>query len=56
MISDELHRQVLAWLADDPDDRDRAELSALLRTAGGLDADAAAEAVTELADRFAGSA
>ena len=54
MISDELHRQVLAWLADDPDDRDRAELSALLRTASGLDADAAAEAVTELRDRFAG--
>ncbi len=38
MISDELHREVLAWLADDPDERDRAELSALLRAAGGPEA------------------
>ena len=41
MISDDLHAQVLAWLADDPDERDRAELSALLRAAGGPDASAA---------------
>ena len=54
MISDELHREVLAWLADDPDDRDRAELSALLRTASGRDATAAAEAEAELSDRFTG--
>ena len=54
MIDEELHSQVLAWLADDPDDRDRAELSGLLRTAGGLDASAAAEAAAELSDRFAG--
>ena len=53
MISDELHREVLAWLADDPDERDRAELSALLRAAGGTEANAAAEASAELTDRFA---
>ncbi|HEX7996601.1 MAG TPA: phospho-sugar mutase, partial [Streptosporangiaceae bacterium] len=54
MIEEDLHRRVLAWLADDPDDRDRAELSGLLRTAEGLDASAAAEAEAELSDRFAG--
>jgi phosphomannomutase len=54
VISDELHRQVLAWLADDPDDRDRAELSALLSTASGRDPSGAAEAAAELSDRFAG--
>ena len=61
MISDELHREVLAWLADDPDERDRAELSALLRAAGGEasgqpggpDDGAAADAAAELTDRFA---
>jgi phosphomannomutase len=54
VISDEMDRQVTAWLADDPDDRDRAELSALLRTASGLDSGSAAEAAAELSDRFAG--
>lgn len=49
MIGDELHREVLAWMADDPDDRDRAELGALLRAATGPDPQAAAE----LRDRFA---
>jgi phosphomannomutase len=49
VISDELHREVLAWMADDPDDRDRAELAALLRAASGSDLRAAAE----LEDRFA---
>ncbi len=62
MISDELQREVLAWLADDPDERDRAELSALLRAAdgraasgrtGGPDASAAEAAAAELTDRFA---
>jgi phosphomannomutase len=54
VISDELHRQVLAWLADDPDDRDRAELSVLLRTAAGPDETAAEVAAAELGDRFGG--
>jgi phosphomannomutase len=53
VISEDLHREVLAWTADDPDERDRAELSALLRTATGLDADSAARAAAELQDRFA---
>jgi phosphomannomutase len=53
VISDELNRKVLAWLADDPDERDRAELSALLRTATGPDASAAESAAAELSDRFA---
>jgi phosphomannomutase len=53
VISDELHREVLAWLADDPDERDRAELSALLRTASGPDASAAEQAAADLRDRFA---
>ncbi|HEX5188487.1 MAG TPA: phospho-sugar mutase [Streptosporangiaceae bacterium] len=53
MISDELHREVLTWLADDPDERDRAELSSLLRAAEGSDAGAAEAAVTDLTDRFA---
>jgi len=53
VISDELHREVLAWLADDPDERDRAELSALLRTASGPDGSAAEQAVADLRDRFA---
>ncbi|MGN6793363.1 MAG: phospho-sugar mutase, partial [Streptosporangiaceae bacterium] len=54
MISDELNLQVLAWLADDPDERDRAELSALLGTATGQDATAAEVASAELTDRFTG--
>jgi phosphomannomutase len=55
MISDDLHAQVTAWMADDPDDRDRAELAGLLdqadRPGGGEDT---AWAAAELADRFSG--
>ncbi len=47
MIPDDLRGPLAAWLADDPDERDRAELEAL--AADGGDAAAA-----ELADRFAG--
>ncbi len=54
MISDELRREVSAWLADDPDERDRAELSALLRTATGPACDDTEQAAAELTDRFAG--
>src|SRR5215472_17928437 len=55
MISDDLHAQVLAWMADDPDERDRADLASLLREASRPDADKpASEAAAELADRFAG--
>ena len=54
MISPDLHDQVTAWIAHDPDERDRAELAALLRAAatesgGG----GAGHAAAELADRFA---
>ncbi len=54
MISDDLHREVLAWIADDPDERDRAELSALLRSASGADSEEAGRAAAELDDRFSG--
>ncbi len=55
MISDELHDEVLAWIADDPDERDRAELSALLRSATAADAGEPAEqTAAELTDRFTG--
>lgn len=55
MISDDLHAQVVAWMADDPDEGDRAELAALLREASRPDADeATGRAVAELSDRFAG--
>jgi phosphomannomutase len=52
----ELRGVVEAWIADDPDARDRAELRALLADAypDGADAAGAAEAVAELRDRFAG--
>jgi phosphomannomutase len=43
----ELRARVSAWIADDPDEADRAELTALL-------ADDNDEATAELADRFAG--
>src|SRR5262249_61728820 len=43
---DELHRQARAWLADDPDKSDRADLKVVL--------DALPESADELADRFAG--
>ncbi len=69
MIGADLHDRIAAWLADDPDERDRAELSALLRAAqvpdsdgpgaGGPGAgpgagDTAARAAAELSDRFSG--
>ena len=55
MISDELHAQVTAWIADDPDDDDRDELADLLREADLPDPDETAqEAAAELAGRFAG--
>jgi phosphomannomutase len=47
MVTDELRARVSAWIADDPDEADRAELLALL-------ADDSGEAAAELADRFAG--
>jgi len=55
MISDDLHAQVAAWMADDPDEGDRAELAALLRAACEPDdGEETKRAVAELADRFAG--
>ena len=55
MISDDLRALVAAWIADDPDEADRAELTSLLETATGpaLDGGPAA-AAAELADRFSG--
>jgi len=50
-LTEDLRRRAEAWLADDPDDADRAELSALLSAADRGDAGAAAE----LADRFSGA-
>jgi phosphomannomutase len=56
VITDDLYAQVTAWIADDPDEQDRAELTALLRDAAGpASDDAAAHAAAELADRFAAS-
>jgi phosphomannomutase len=49
MISDDLRAQLDAWLADDPDARDRAELEALARDDGET-----GTAAAELADRFGG--
>ncbi len=48
-ISDELRAEATAWLAADPDERDRSELSSLL-----AEADANPEAAADLADRFTG--
>ena len=48
-VDAQLRTAVEAWLDDDPDERDQAELRALL-TRGDADSDAA----VELADRFAG--
>jgi phosphomannomutase len=45
-LTGDLRSRVTAWIADDPDERDRAELTALL-------ADASPAAAAELADRFA---
>ncbi len=47
MTDDDLPARVTAWLADDPDERDRAELAALA-------ADDSEQAQAELADRFDG--
>ena len=59
MIGDDLRARVQAWIADDPDERDQAELSALLRAADGQGAGGRAEpgedadrAAAELEDRF----
>ena len=45
MIPDDLRVRLAAWLAEDPDERDRAELEALAADGGG-------QAEAELADRF----
>jgi phosphomannomutase len=47
VIPDDLRARLAAWLADDPDERDRAELEALAGDEG-------AGAAAELADRFGG--
>jgi phosphomannomutase len=54
MISDDLHARVTAWMADDPDEGDRAELSALLHEADqpGTEEETL-HAAADLADRFA---
>src|SRR6185437_138908 len=55
MINDDLHAQVTAWMADDPDEEDRAELAALLRAACEPDdTEETKRAAAELTDRFAG--
>jgi phosphomannomutase len=46
VIPDDLRTKLAAWLADDPDERDRAELEALAADGGAAGA--------ELADRFSG--
>jgi phosphomannomutase len=46
-VSSELRARVSAWIANDPDEADRAELTALL-------ADGSEAAAADLADRFAG--
>jgi phosphomannomutase len=50
MISPDLQARVTAWIADDPDELDRAELAGLLAAATAGEPAAAAE----LADRFSG--
>ncbi|NIZ92335.1 phospho-sugar mutase [Kineococcus rubinsiae] len=50
-LTEDLRRRAEAWLTDDPDDTDRAELSALLGAAAAGDAAAAAD----LAGRFSGA-
>jgi len=47
VIADDLRARLAAWLAEDPDERDRAELEALA-------ADGSEQAAAELADRFTG--
>src|SRR5215472_12241896 len=46
-VTSELRARVSAWIAEDPDEADRAELTALL-------ADGSEKAAAELSDRFAG--
>ena len=46
MLADDLRERAEAWMAADPDERDRAELASLL-------ADPSPEAAAELEDRFA---
>src|SRR5580658_9800759 len=54
MISDDLHAQVVAWIADDPDEGDRAELAALLHEAVSPDdGETTVQAAADLASRFA---
>ncbi len=55
MITEELNTAATAWIFDDPDDDDRAELSAILAaaTAPGTD-EKTTRAAADLADRFAG--
>jgi phosphomannomutase len=50
VVSPELRSRVTAWIADDPDERDRRELTELLNAEGA----GADEAGAELADRFGG--
>jgi phosphomannomutase len=47
MTSEDLRARIAAWMAADPDERDRAELASLLE-------DPSPQAAAELADRFAG--
>jgi phosphomannomutase len=54
MIPAELRSRVTAWIADDPDERDRAELELLLQAADREPGPAGGGATAELADRFAG--
>jgi phosphomannomutase len=51
--SDDLRARVQAWIAEDPDPGDRAELRALLADSSGTDEHGRA-ALAELTDRFAG--
>jgi phosphomannomutase len=46
-ITEDLRERIAAWIADDPDERDRADLTALLDDGGPA-------AAAELADRFGG--
>lgn len=55
MITDELNTEATAWILDDPDDNDRAELSAILTAASAPGTDEPTlRAAADLADRFAG--
>src|SRR5262249_59846799 len=53
MIPAELHARVEAWIREDPDPGDRAELRALL-AARDMGGEPGAAALAELTDRFAG--